>query len=223
MSRVWRFTVFGTDSSGQQEWNSTMHYQTDLHGNFDEPDADTVLTKLRNHYGAGGNGDGMERWLATIPAPVKLTGVRVYEELAPGSTDLPHAAVFPLALVGQSADIDPNLPFALCPFIKFGTALASRSTRGGTHLAPALDQNKLGTNGLFDTTLSWWSAIISLAGYMKDDLQGVFGDVVAGGDLHPVIYSRTRRQRGLSPYTFRLTTAVPSATPRWLRRRDVGR
>jgi hypothetical protein len=77
--------------------------------------------------------------------------------------------------------------------------------------------------GLWDTTLSWWAAIVSLAGYMDDTLTD---DIILGGTGHslkPVIYSRTRRNLTLSPYTFHITGATPSPVPRWLRRRDVGR
>jgi hypothetical protein len=223
VATVWRFTVGGTSGDGSQEWNSTMHYQTDTGTLEGEPGANDVLDTIRHHYGSGGAGDGMERWLAIVPATVKLTFVRVYEELAPGSTAIAGGAETTSNFSGNVAVIDAGLPFALCPWVKFTTGIASRSSRGGSHLAPTIDQNHFGANGLFDTTLSYWSAIVDLANHMKESLSIGGSGPFEGSALNPVIYSRTRRERELSPYTFRITGASPSQVPRFLRRRDVGR
>lgn len=224
MANIWRWTVEGTDAAGQQLWQSTMHYQTDMDAASTEPDAATVLAKLVNHYGSGGNGNGMERWLVTIPPPVKLTHARVYQELAPGSTSVPGTADMAFTLSGQAASGTYLEPFALCPWIAFKTGLASRSSRGGTHLAPSVASYSLAAGGLYDTTTAWWSAIVALAGYQKDVLQAVFnGTIFGAGDLKPVIYSRTRRGRNQTPFTFQITSAIPSSKPRFVRRRDIGR
>src|SRR5689334_19118304 len=121
MAKVWRWTVGGTDASGAQDWNSTMHYQTDLDVGTDEPSAEALLAEIIEHYGAGGDGEGMERWRVTIPPSVKLTFARVYEELDPASTDLPGSAEHAFALAGEAATGTDIEPFALCPWIKFTT------------------------------------------------------------------------------------------------------
>lgn len=223
MANIWRFTIGGTDSSGQQEWNSTMHYQTALATGADEPSASDVLDQIIEHYGAGAAGTGMERWRATFAPPVKLRFARVYQELDPTSTDLPETADHAFLLDGSAATGTYLEPFAICPWVKFTTGIGSRSARGGTHLAPAIPSYVLTSGGLFDTTTSWWSACVSLAGYQLDVLDAVFPSTFGAGDLKPVIYSRTRRGRGETPFTFALTGATPSPVPRFLRRRDVGR
>jgi hypothetical protein len=222
MANIWRFTLAGTDDSGNQEWNSTMHYQTDGVTGAGEPPASEVLAEIIEHYGTGGGGVGMERWTVTVYPSVKLTSAAVYQELDPTSTDIPEAARRELALSGQAATGDELEPFALCPWIKFGTGLASRSARGGTHGAPVIATYALDDGGLFDTGTAWWSALDDLAGYMLDRLASPF-DGFLGVDLQPVIYSRTRRARGQTPFTFDLSSAAPSRVPRFLRRRDVGR
>jgi hypothetical protein len=210
MPTIFRWTVAGTDASGQQEWNSTMHYLADASDPQDVHDA------LLTYYSTGGTGSGMERWLATVDSTVKLTRTSVYEEVDPTSTDLPTSFSADHSFSGSVTNIDPATPFALCPFVKFKTAFASRSSRGGTHLSPSLDQNHLTASGLFDTTLSWWAAVVALSGYM-------LGHVTVGAGSVPIIYSRTRRIAGDEDFFFELTSAVPQTTPRWLRRRDVGR
>lgn len=199
-----------------------MHYQTDGEIGAGEPSAGDVLTELIEHYGAGGDGEGMERWRVAIYPSVKLTFAAVYQELDPTSTDIPGAARRELALDGEAANGTELEPFAICPWIKFGTGLASRSARGGTHGAPAIATYTLDDGGLFDHGTAWFSALVALAGYMKDRLDSPF-DGFVGVDLQPVIYSRTRRARGQDPFTFDLTSATPSVVPRFLRRRDVGR
>jgi len=221
VATVWRFTVGGTDSTGGQEWNSTMHYLTDVPLGQGEPNATKVLEEIVAHFGS--TTTGMERWLATVPSTVKLTFARVYEELPATSTEVAEAAELTFAYAGAVAVLDPNLPFAMCVWIKFGSGLASRSSRGGTHLSPTLDQNHLTTAGIWDTSLSWWSANVALANYMKEKISDVFGDPSETGDINPVIYSRTRRNNSLTPYTFPITSAACSSVPRWIRRRDVGR
>jgi hypothetical protein len=223
MAKIWRWTVGGTDASGQQLWMSTMHYQTDGSPGASEPDAEAVLNNLCNHYGTGGGGFGMERWLVVIPPSVKLTFARTYEELAPASADIPGAAVRDFTLSGAAAVGENIEPFALCPWMKFTTGLASRSSRGGTHLAPALASFTLDDGGLFDTATAWWSAVDDLGGFMIDRLNDPFGGDFTAVDLQPVIYSRTRRARGETPFTFDITNYTPSPVPRFLRRRDVGR
>jgi hypothetical protein len=37
--------------------------------------------------------------------------------------------------------------------------------------------------------------------------------------VNPVVYSRTRHKRGLTPYAFRITSALANEQPTWLRRR----
>lgn len=223
MANIWRWTVAGTDASGLQEWNSTMHWQTDGSIGSDEPTAQEIHDNLLMFFSTGGTGSGMERWLATVQDGVKLTRTSTYQELAATDTSVPEAYSANHTFNGAVSVIDPATPFALCPFIKFTTGFASRSSRGGTHLSPSLDQNHLTSAGLFDTTLSWWSAVISLAAYMKTQLNMSSWSPAFPDHLNPIIYSRTRRNLTLTPYTFQLTGATPSATPRWLRRRDVGR
>jgi len=56
----------------------------------------------------------------------------------------------------------------------------------------------------------------TLAALLDDDMS--LGSVDPS-TLHPVVYSRTRHMRGLSPYTFKVTSATVNASEHFLRSR----
>jgi hypothetical protein len=79
-----------------------------------------------------------------------------------------------------------------------------------------LNEATLEAHGIYSATSSYWTAVTALGAAIIDVLDDVFSST---GDIKPVIYSQTRRDRGES-YTFDLTEAAPSRQPRWLRTRQ---
>ncbi len=82
---------------------------------------------------------------------------------------------------------------------------------------PDMDPSGLDSSGLWaDKHNAGWQAV---ADKFADNMEDVFG---IGGlsDVVNVIYSKTRRARGLTPYTFEITSAQFSLRPRWLRSRS---
>lgn len=215
MSKVWRFTLKSVDTTSGKEGLTHVHYQTDVPVGEGEPSADTVLDEILQHYSSSGH--NMSVWQGIMRNSTKLTEARVYEEVAPGSGDLPGVSVESLNVVGTRGTISgDHLPNEMCLWLGFKSDVAGRSARGGTHVPSIIDASELNSTGLWDTGYVNAVAMIALADAIKDDLQDVFS---ATGDILPVIYSRTRRGRGLTPFTFDLKTVTRSDRPRWVRRR----
>lgn len=205
----------GINFDNGSEFMSTVHYQTDVPVAASEPSADTVLEKLIDHYST--SADALQKWTNCMYSSAQLTRIAVREEVQPGSGDIPEVADQTLSLTGTLGAIGgDHLPSAMCVWIALGTGTGIRSGRGGTH--PPLGQNAslLDAVGRWDTSTVYWTNVLALAASIKDKLDNVFATT---GDINPGIYSRVRRARGLSPFFFELTTAVPSPEPRWLRRR----
>jgi hypothetical protein len=214
VAKVWRFIVTGTDSDSGQECVHNLHYQTDVPLLGSEPSADTVLDELEQHYSTSGT--NFLKWANVATTLHTYTNLAVREEVETGSGDVPGAAAKDIAVVGVRTAGSNLLPSAICPWIRLKTASAIRSARGGVHLPPTLNEATLNAHGVYSGTTSYWTAIIALRDSIIDVLDDVFSST---GDIKPVIYSQTRRDRGES-FTFDLTTGDPSIQPRWLRTRQ---
>lgn len=215
MARVYKFVIQGINANNNSEWQSQIHYQTDVPVAEQEPSAATVLDKILDHYSTTGH--DIAKWRACTWNSVSFTRASVVERLAPGSTDVPAAAEEVLALGGsQTAQGNDILPSAVCPWFKMTTGIALRSARGGTHGPPAIYAPALGADGRWEGTGVWWTALNTLADAMKDALEDVFSTT---GDINPVVYSERRRQLGASPYVFAIEDVKPLQSVRWLRRR----
>jgi len=216
MSKVWRFELTSTDDHHDEECLTHVHYQTDVPVLGSEPSADTVLNVILNHYSSSGH--NMIKFVNAMWNQSGLSKARVVEEVSPTSDDIPEQSEEALALVGTLGAPGSDLvPPAMSVWHKFTTATPSRSSRGGTHVPPYQSASALGTTGEWATSGTPWTAQLALAAAILDAMEDVFQTT---GDVNPVIYSRTRRARGQSPFVFALTGVSPSSKVRWVRRRD---
>jgi hypothetical protein len=197
----------------------TIHYQTDLGALSGEPAAARVLEELEQHYSTSGT--SLNVWTSAMRADCVITKTRVREEVAPGSGDIPAQAENVQSKPGLiSAVAGDKLPIEVCVWIKLTSDVASRSSRGGLHLPPQLDPTQLDSNGRWQA--SWLAGNLDvIEAAIVDTLDDVFPEEVGNASLIPVIYSKTRRARGQSPFTFQITHAVSQDRVRWLRRRGI--
>lgn len=217
MANIFRFELEGIVGD-LSRWMMTQHYQTDVSLLADEPTPVKVLDELLNHYSS--SGQNMSKITPLMTTGAKLTAARVRQELHPTSTDVPLAADKVLNVAGTRTFSGDQLPFAACLWIGDRTGVPLRSARGGTHLPPATIPADLDSFGRWDSTSTYWTSALAYAAARLDALEDVIGPgPTPGGDLNPIVYSRTRRGRGDTPYVFAVTQCVPSQDVRWLRRR----
>lgn len=194
---------------------SHVHYQTDVPIAGSEPSASSVLGFILSHFSSTGH--NLSKWTACMYSSAKLTEARVRQEVETGSGDVPGSAVELLNLPGTlGAAGTSHLPSALSMWQHYTTSVAARYGRGGTHMPHISNVAVLADNGDFLTTTAVWTNALALGVSIADQINDVFSTT---GDVKPIVYSRTRRDRGLSPFTFNLAGAVPSQKARWLRRR----
>jgi hypothetical protein len=134
----------------------------------------------------------------------------VSEELPP---DLAVGASHIVNEVGTASTATPNAPEGMVPVINLHTDVRSRSSRGWLMLPGPMLQNAI--EGNFWSS-GYQSAYNAFAAVLDNsfDLGTVFVTHV-----NPVVYSRTRRIRAQSPYTFKVTSATSNHQVRWLKSR----
>jgi hypothetical protein len=215
VATVWRFELETVHVDSGSRFLTTQMYQTDLAPIHTEPSAEQVLAQIEDHYSTGS--DNWTKWLNVMQSQLRLVRAGVREQVAPNSGAIPQTFSKELNLDGLRGSVSGDqLPAAMCVWLHWRTGVSSRSSRGGTHLPPALHPANLTAAGTWDGAYVTEVQMNVLREATIDVLEDVFGD----SDLRPVIYSRTRRARGQSPWTFNVTTAQYSRKPRWLRRRD---
>ena len=219
MSKVWRSELESTDLASGLKSITTQHWQTDLAALDDELSAEGMRDEIRNHFGS--TSTNMSLFTACMHSALQLTKLTVREEVAPGSGDVPEVADVTLGLTGTNGSISGDqLPIECCMWVRFRTGTASRSSRGGTHLPPHRNPAALIASGFWDPAIITAAPYLTLIDKMKAQMTDTFG--TSGlSDINPVIYSRTRRARGLSPYTFRLTETQIRGHVAWVRRRGT--
>jgi hypothetical protein len=203
MAKVFRATVKARHGDGTLIQPS-LHYQSDLEPLEDEPTAQEVADGLWSKWGT--------QLRTCHHTTVVFDELVVTEEVLP--PDIPSQASKAVAANGTLTSGAFDLPKGLVVLLGIKTTTPSRSAR--SHLA-------LGCPGpaTFLGGGVWTSSVITPAQAFCDLLND---DVEVGGPIithtmHPVVYSRTRRKRGESPYTFRVSNAVARPTPHWLRSR----
>lgn len=212
MANIWRFTVGGIDTLNGQDWVSHVHYRTDVHTGYGEPDAATVLDKVQSHYSSSGH--NLSKWLGTFLSAGELQYARVYQEVETWNGEIATTAEethsFAGTASGASTDADSS---ATCAWIALSTGFASRNFRGGTHIPSPISVTAV-QSGRFRTDSGWWANLQTLGDAIIDSID------LTEYDLNPVIYSRTRRRRGQSPYAQDLSAYAVSREPRFIRRRQ---
>jgi hypothetical protein len=181
-----------------------VHYQTDVPAGGSEPDVQDVANDIWNQLGTP--------LKECLSVDITIDELVVVEQVL--KPDIGVSAAVAVGAPGFVTIPDTVLPHELVPLINFHTATASRSARGHIFMGSFLSQITLAAGGV------WSASIMGL-------LQGFANACRASFDLgslqithvNPVIYSRTRHQRGQDPYTFRLTGATVKPRPTWLRSR----
>lgn len=202
MARVYKLTIKCHYADGtllEPGW----HYQTDVGLGGDEPDPDDVADAIKSHIETP--------FAAIVPAAVHITSFDVREMVVPPAIGVLGTALRDTA--GNGANGDLALPFGISAIIQAKTATASRNARGYMAAPGPLNSAELDAGKFSSTKMTLYNA---LADVLNDDLS--VGSVNPTG-INPVAYSRTRHLGGLSPYTFKVTSAVVSSTPHWRRSR----
>lgn len=216
MAKIWRFTAEAENLLNGQKQVVHIHYQTDVPLVGSEPSAADVLDFILDHFSTAGH--NMSIFAGSMFSPAKLTRAVVREELDPSSGAIPAVAEETLSIVGtQALGAADATPSGLTIWLAFRTGTASRSARGGTHWFGPYNVNMLDSVGKWDTAGGVFLNLGSTATVIAQSMSNVFDST---GDINPVVYSRTRRGRGQSPFVFPITAVPVSSEPRWLRRRS---
>lgn len=202
MARTYRITFLGKYATGVLAMPS-LHYQTDVPTGGDEPDPDDVAAAVYNHIGSN--------FLGLVHSSYSLDAVVATEEVIPPAVGVggQHNTPGAVGAIGGSITI----PHALSAVINIHTQTRSRSSRGWMKLPSPCVGSYL--NGdLWGS--SYTGGLTSFANLLDDQL--TLGTLIIT-DLNPVVYSRTRHRAGLTPYTFRVTSAGYNPQARWQRTR----
>jgi hypothetical protein len=219
VANIWRFEVIGKTTALNLFWQFGIHYQTDMGTGSGEPSAERVLEELEQHYSTSGT--SLNVITSAMWANNELTHTRVRSEEAPGSDDLADVFEHDVSHVGTRGTVSTDiLPIELCVWIKLTTASRGRSARGGFHMPPQLAPVDLDGLG------QWQSSVLAgnldvMEAAVVDVLDDVFPEELGNGSLKPIIYSRTRRARAQTPFTYQVTGASAQPHARWLRRRGI--
>lgn len=209
MAKVWRFTLGGV--RGGVRIAHTMHFQTDLSVGDSEPEPSDILDAIGDHFTTTST-----KWLQLFDmseADVVYDTASVFERVVPPA--IAQTASDAISHVGVNGS-PGSMPPELAAWIKVSGDAASRSARGGVHSGP-ITRTGMFSGGNFDTSSVLGTSLATVADKLLTSFDN--GDTISPVTIHPVIYSRTRHLRGDTPYTFRITRAVVSPKPRFLRSR----
>ena len=217
MSKIYRLEITALNLLSLQEQVMTAHIQTDTTVISPEPAASEVLDDALSALSTSGH--NCLKIANVLYNTCRLTEAVVREEVLDPKVTPPATAAEALNVLGVNTASGDATPDGLCPFIFFKTDVASRSSRGGTHVPGPFNANILDSAGRWDTTAGWWGSLSTLAGVFSSNPFGSFGESPDLGHFNWVVYSRTRRKRDTAPWTFKITQAGGRVQPRWLRRR----
>lgn len=218
MAKIYRYTVEVRHGTRGEMCLSGQHVQTDVAVGDTEISASSLLQELDEHFSTSGR--LLQLWRNVLDPASVLVRTHVREEVDPAGSDVPDAAEFIHNLVGlQNALPVDVMPPPVCVYFTLKTGVAKRYARGGTHSPPMAYPAALDGAGTMDTAnATFWPNYTALAAKLADHLEDTFG-TTGNSDINKVIYSRTRRTRGQSPFTFKVTSCTPQVQLRWLRRR----
>lgn len=202
MSRIYRATVRCHHGDGTLAQPS-LHYQTDLDITESEPNPSDVAGEIWAKIGT--------RFLACCHAETAIDELVVSEEvLAP---NIGVSGVHAIGGVGTGLAAAVSIPTGLVAVINLHTNVRSRSARGWFH--PPGPMQASAVNG--DQWAAGYQGYLDLLVPLLDDQLDI--GFPNASQINPVVYSRTRHQRGQAPYTFRVTSATVNHVPHWLKSR----
>lgn len=203
MARVYRVTIMAKRGSTLIE--PSLHYQTDVPGLGEEPDPNDVANGAWSVWGT--------QFLACCASDLHVDTVVALEETLP--PDIGVAGVHTVNLNGTHSLGDEAMPSGMASLINIHTGTRSRSARGWLRMP--YPPGSFNVNG--DV---WTSTYQSLLQAFADLLDNSFElGSVNPTTVNPVVYSKTRRQRAETPYTFRVTNATANPRVHWLRSRTT--
>lgn len=205
MARIYKCTIMATHSDGTLIQPS-VHYQTDVADIGSEPNPDDVARRCWEHFATS--------FLLVTPTTVTVHELVVTEQVV--KPNIGVVGAFTVEQSGTSTAGTNHLPHELVPLVNLHTQTHSRSARGWLFLASPSDVAWLNANGEWQQTL-----VTNIQG-----LANLFATSFGVGDINvtttkPVIYSRTRHQRGNTPYVFPVSHATANPQPAWLRSRGT--
>lgn len=209
MAKIWKATWHWADFG--QDGYMGVHYQWDGNTGSDEPDAANVASHIDSHAS-----DLLKNCVRDTGTLIELL---VLEETDPGSSDVPEQAVVNINEAGTVfSGTAGSMASEEVALLHRKTGAAVRGAKSWC-FTPAPRGGATITAGLWDTGSALWTKWNALADGLEDDID--IGASVPGvfGTLHPVAYSRTRRNREQTPFTFNVTSVTVDARPRWLRSR----
>lgn len=210
MAKIYRCSYVTYDNSGTQYVN-TFHYQTDLNSpDDDEPDISDVAGAVDSHL--------RTYYLACVPVSLTTSSLESREELPKGSPDIPSAFSISINTPGTLVNANSFLPVAQASIISIKSAAAIRSGRGYVAMPSPRDSTYMASGGTLAQSGTYWNALTAFAARLDDSLSvGTISPVT----VWPVVYSRTRHQRGVEPWAFHVTEATPKRYPKWRRSRTT--
>jgi len=209
MANIWKATWHWKDAG--QDGYMGVHYQWDGVTGSDEPDAENVATHIDSHAS-----DAVKSCVREEGVLVELL---VRQELEHGSPDVPGQ--FDVA-IGEAGTLFSGTAGSMAeqevPLLHRKTGAAVRGAKSWC-FGPGPRGGATITNGLWDTGSVPWGKWVTLAAALLGDID--IGSSVPGvdGTLHAIAYSKSRRDRSLDPFTFRVTSVTVDPSPRWLRSR----
>jgi hypothetical protein len=147
-----------------------------------------------------------------LPNTITVDQLVVTSEELPGDIGVAGAHTVNASGTGAGGT-GSRLPDGIACVLDRHTGVRSRSSRGWT-MWPGPANSSFINNNAF--TAGWLAGVDALCALLDDsfDLGTVFVTHV-----NPVVYSKTRRVRSQSPYTFRITQVTSNDVPTWLRSR----
>lgn len=207
MSAVYRFSYVGHLATGVV-FNTGLHYQTDLAPAGSEPAPADVLAAIDGHLRTA--------FRAALQNGYTVDSAELREEVDLSTGAVPSAASLVVGALGTLSGGSNIAPDATCGIVKLKSNAALRSGRG--YMAFPGPRNASFMADGQNWSSSWLTLLSAFAALLDDEM--TLGTVLPA-TLKPVVYSKTRRARGLTPYTFEVSEAVASPRIRWRRSRTT--
>lgn len=203
MSRVYRVSIRGTSETGALVMPG-WHVQTDVPTGGDEPDPSDIANTIWSHLGTA--------LLSATPNVVHVDELQLVEQVLP--PDIGVAGAHTVNSYGtMPAGSGNQLPDGTVAVYDIHTGVRSRSSRGWMLWPGPANSSYLIHNEWSSGYMGYANAFAALL----DDSVDV--GTVFITHVNPVVYSKTRRQRLESPYTFRVTSVTVNKRAHWLRSR----
>lgn len=202
VARIYRVTIKGHYSNGAL-LEPSLHYQTDVPDLGEEPEPNDVAS-------------GVWTLLGTAFKNLQNNSTVIDEVIAAEEVLKPDIGVAGTHVVGQNGTATataPDISHGLSAVINLHTATRSRSARGWCKVGCDLVHSSIvGDNwaAAYKATLDAFAALMDNT-FELGTLQIT--------TVRPVIYSKTRREKGFSPYAFHVTSGTANPQVRWQRSR----